>query len=653
MTQNKPNFYTWPNPAFPFWLYYQDNNTRIFMIENVFHNYCWLEQVKEKIRPGDIFICQTGWYIDDYIAKTNLLCIEMLNLNIDQFYILCNCEEELQFIKKYGLNGTIINHNTWLDYEKFQLHADTEKQYDCLYIARPSKFKNHELLRGVNNLALVAGGNNHGNEQVDLPECVNDPYIQLDRSGIVDIINKSKCGLCLSEHEGACYTSSEYLLCGTPVVSVESKGGRDYWYNENNSIICKPTAESVHEAIEQALDRDWDFRYIREAHVNQIKSQRNKFITQVLEPIFLKYNVKTPAKQHFVDKFQEKMKQCDKIETVREIFEAPVTVNIMSNPVESAPRVIYYFRDVMNEDNIEDKSRSGGIDSHPQWFHLAVKKFKQFNPSITPDILTTVKDKQVFEDCNVVDLHSENYQQYFKTFLDKYENYSSNPLCLELFSISRHIEIANHIRMNDIPAPVIYIESDILVYDDVKSWPGLIGSKSFCTGRNGSTGILIINNLQDYYDYCDYLKRTWLVETEQDIARKAAASNIYSEMKQKNLPGGVSDPYLTRLYIGKYKNIIHQNIDSLIVNDAVIDWGIHDTHKSCKETIFHWDTKTSIDPITNRWLKNIQWKSAEQPLAVKYNIPYCYSHRHQKLLRQRTLGFHANTKLLIEDWFNH
>ena len=46
-------------------------------------------------------------------------------------------------------------------------------------------------------------------------------------------------------YEGANYSSSEYLLCGLPVVSTESSGGRDYWFDDYNSIICKPNEDSV------------------------------------------------------------------------------------------------------------------------------------------------------------------------------------------------------------------------------------------------------------------------------------------------------------------------------------------------------------------------------------------------------------------------
>ncbi len=52
-------------------------------------------------------------------------------------------------------------------------------------------------------------------------------------------INKAYVGLCLSEIEGACFSSTEYLSCGIPVVSSRCSGGREFWYK--NIIVLSVT----------------------------------------------------------------------------------------------------------------------------------------------------------------------------------------------------------------------------------------------------------------------------------------------------------------------------------------------------------------------------------------------------------------------------
>ena len=48
----------------------------------------------------------------------------------------------------------------------------------------------------------------------------------------------SQVGLCLSKSEGAMFASIEYLLCGLPIVSTKSVGGRDIFFTDENCIIA-------------------------------------------------------------------------------------------------------------------------------------------------------------------------------------------------------------------------------------------------------------------------------------------------------------------------------------------------------------------------------------------------------------------------------
>jgi len=319
----KPDFYTWPNPAFPFRLYYESNDLRVFIIENIFHNYNWLNQVKENIRPTDYFISLTGWYIDEYFAKTNARCLEMLGLNPEQFIILFNTMEEKLISEKYGMSGEIVNNNCWLDYNIFNI-TPVKKQYDAVYVARPSEAKRHHLASNIKSLALAAGGNNHGNKKMLLPDCKNDPFELLDRDGINNLINSSKVGLILSETEGACYASSEYLLCGVPVVSTYSNGGRDYWYDEYNSIVCEPTNDSVEHAVQEVISRKVDPQQIRQNKINLMNHNREQFKTKVLYELF-KYTNQHEEDIHklFDDMYIDKLKLSSRIESVEKYFDTP------------------------------------------------------------------------------------------------------------------------------------------------------------------------------------------------------------------------------------------------------------------------------------------------------------------------------------------
>jgi glycosyltransferase involved in cell wall biosynthesis len=96
--------------------------------------------------------------------------------------------------------------------------------------------------------------------------------------------------LILSEEEGACFASSEYLLCGIPVVSTPSKGGRDVWYNEYNSIICDPTPDAIALAVEEFVRNPRDPQRIRQDHIDQAQKYRERFIN-LLADVFNRFGV--------------------------------------------------------------------------------------------------------------------------------------------------------------------------------------------------------------------------------------------------------------------------------------------------------------------------------------------------------------------------
>jgi len=315
----KESFYTWPGNAFPFRLYLDRPECRIFIIENIFHNYNWLKQVKDSIKDTDFFFVLSGWNMSEYIAQTNKRVLSELGINQKHFFILYNDLDEMAYGSDAGFNGDLIPQAAWMDESKFKI-IQSEKKYDALYIARPSEFKRHYLASGLEKLALAAGGHNHNNPKVELPKSLNDPFKNLNREEVINIINESHCGLCLSEEEGASFCSAEYLLCGVPVVSTQSKGGRQLWYNSNNSIITEPNQEDVIKAVKQIIEKKLDPELIREEHIKKMGVFRGKFIS-VLGCVLRTFGISDidPSK-FFHDNFFEKMRVGMYQEDVIKIF---------------------------------------------------------------------------------------------------------------------------------------------------------------------------------------------------------------------------------------------------------------------------------------------------------------------------------------------
>ncbi len=116
---------------------------------------------------------------------------------------------------------------------------------------------------------------------------IKENYNNLSHDDIVEYYNISKVGGIFSETEGSCFSSGEYLLCGLPVISTKCSGGRQHWYNKDNSIICEDNEYSVKDAVIKAIEKlnngSFDPIKIRQMHIDEMEIQRNNLIFEVLD----------------------------------------------------------------------------------------------------------------------------------------------------------------------------------------------------------------------------------------------------------------------------------------------------------------------------------------------------------------------------------
>lgn len=299
--------YVWPNPAFPFRVYLDHPKCRIFIIENVHHNFNWLRDWGSHFRETDYFFVLCGWYHSPAFAAEANTLFEFLGLNRRQFFFLFNCEQERHNLTSHGFSGEVVAQNAWLDEKLVMKPLPVEKRYRAIYVARRTAFKRHMLASKVSELALVAGIN-HGNAPAPLPDHVYLNDKQLTPEQVCEKINEAHCGLLLSEVEGACFASSEYLLCGIPVVSTPSLGGRDIWYDSYNSIVCDPNPDDIAAAVEEFVRTPRDPFRIRENHIKLAKDFRRKFV-DLLANVLAQHGVHDiDAAQFFEENFIHKMR---------------------------------------------------------------------------------------------------------------------------------------------------------------------------------------------------------------------------------------------------------------------------------------------------------------------------------------------------------
>ncbi|MFA5389079.1 MAG: hypothetical protein WC312_04920 [Candidatus Omnitrophota bacterium] len=262
-------------------------------------------------RENEVFVFRDTWYpekVREYVESFK-------KIDTSNLIFLSNTEEIHEERKKHGMVSHFINIDCFLDSEVFNIMpgAAGRKKYDAVYNARffvyaGKEIKRHFLTEGITNLALIDSYYNSWPTDYELR--LRDKYIKrpnvayynkrvLPATAVADVLNQSRVGLILSELEGACKASGEYLLCGLPVVSTPSVGGRDIWYDNYNSIICNPTKEAVNNAVGHFLKNMPDPHKIRKRYLELAEKHEMRFINDVIGRLFEKYGIRSDPKEFF------------------------------------------------------------------------------------------------------------------------------------------------------------------------------------------------------------------------------------------------------------------------------------------------------------------------------------------------------------------
>lgn len=210
-----------------------------------------------------------------------------------------NAPVELPRLTEAGIEGLWCNHNAFVEEHLFQPPPDARagdaREFDALYDARFARFKRHHLAARVPRLALI---------HFAVPDLVEPLWtiairwrlrharilnrhrwsgmpIFLTPQEVAAANRRARVGLCLSAVEGAMVASIQYLLSGLPVVSTPSRGGRDVFFDADNSLIVEPGARSVAAGVQTLIDRRIDPWQIRAAAITRMNEHRARLFEVV------------------------------------------------------------------------------------------------------------------------------------------------------------------------------------------------------------------------------------------------------------------------------------------------------------------------------------------------------------------------------------
>jgi hypothetical protein len=216
-----------------------------------------------------------------------------------RFMYMANTAAEVPFIEAAGIETMWCNHNAFVDERVFKPLPDAcggnVREFDAIYDARFARYKRHPLAAKVRRLALVHYATPGLCEPIWWVQTlwrlrhatiINRHVwrywpLWLSPKGVAAANNRARVGLCLSAVEGPMLASIQYLLCGLPVVTTESVGGRDAFFDGDNSITVKADPDAVAEAVRLLIERKTDPWAIRERTIERMNEHRARLFEYV------------------------------------------------------------------------------------------------------------------------------------------------------------------------------------------------------------------------------------------------------------------------------------------------------------------------------------------------------------------------------------
>lgn len=240
-------------------------------------------------RPCHVLARQT-WHLPDVLAgiaaADRWLKAQRPHLKLVS---MAATEEDVALLTSVGVEAIHTHNLAFIDEQLFFPEPGATKLYRAVHNARTDAFKRHELAFGVPELALISY------EVGDNPLPVSDlarsyrglKYVNCTEQGVhylIDpdetrrIVSRSHCGLLLSEVEGPNNASMEYFLCGVPLVTTPSRGGRDVMYDPRHVAIVEPTPAAVEAAVDRFVSNAPDPAEIRQSALARTRPHRARLI---------------------------------------------------------------------------------------------------------------------------------------------------------------------------------------------------------------------------------------------------------------------------------------------------------------------------------------------------------------------------------------
>ncbi|HPO49321.1 MAG TPA: hypothetical protein PLO89_03260 [Spirochaetota bacterium] len=211
-----------------------------------------------------------------------------------------------------------------------------------------------------------------------------------------------------------------------------------------------------------------------------------------------------------------------------------------------------------------------------------------------------------------------NISDYFESsenFKKIYKHFSTNDYNYELLCFQRWFILKDFIKKNNIDGSFFYFDSDLMVYSDLQKDYDLLKKYKFSVCKTYGPQNTFFLNYSVLEEFCDFIEFMY-----KDSNFDREMNRIYKEMRDQDLPGGISDMYaLWRFYEKNQENAVDLGE---IIDDGVFDNKINED--------YGFETACGI--------KKLQWIKKE---------PYCFYPPLGRKIKLKAVHFQGGYKSII------
>jgi len=235
----------------------------------------------------------------------------------DAFHFLCCDEFQARDLRAAGVSALHVSPNAFIDESQYPVAQASlaERKFDSVCISRMSRFKRHALAKEVPRVlfigSIVTEGDNEAyfqelSAQMPQAEFTHREKNWLQNAEVAARCAEARTGLILSSVEGGCFAMTEYLLCGLPVVSTASTGGRDCWLHPRYTRVVPASARAVAEAVEELIAHPPNPHDVRDHALRVMTEQRRRFF-ELGQQLYEVENTGRDFARDFYASFRHKM----------------------------------------------------------------------------------------------------------------------------------------------------------------------------------------------------------------------------------------------------------------------------------------------------------------------------------------------------------